>query len=56
MLYTGVNKHRSVGIYTGASERDEDPLTLGNLNGAGTDPADDITQQAVFHFVSGKPA
>lgn len=30
--------------------------TLRNLNGAGADPADDITQQVFFHFVLGKPA
>ena len=29
---------------------------MGDLNGAGTDPADDIIQQAVFDFVLGKPA
>lgn len=30
-------------------------LTLGNLNCAGADPADDITQKIFFHFVLGKP-
>ena len=45
-----------IGYYTKESEKREHRLTLGNLNGTSADPADDITQQVVFHFVLGKPA